>query len=392
MKSLRLETSDSKITELGVTNGSRLIGTNAILLLVRGSELHKRIPVGITLRPVAFNQDIKGIIPKQELDVNYLLYWLLGSESKLLTKVEHTGIGAGKLDTEILKSLPIPLPPLPVQRRIADILGTLDDKIELNRHMNATLEELARALFKSWFVDFEPVRAKAAGQMPVGMDAATAALFPDTFVDSPLGMIPQGWEAVRLAELIEVVKGRSYRSEELAESKTALVTLKSFLRGGGYRTDGLKPFTGEYKQNQRVYPGDLVVAYTDVTQSADVIGKPALIRSDDKFETLVASLDLGIVRSKSNLVSIPFLYCLFLTTDFQTHTYSHATGTTVLHLGSNAIPSFTSIVPTLEVAEKFEQQANPIFRSIDENTKQTRTLTTLRDTLLPKLLSGEVEV
>ena len=232
-----------------------------------------------------------------------------------------------------------PFPPLPKQKAIAAVLGVLDDKIELNRRMNATLEAMARALFQSWFVDFDPVRAKLDGRQPTGLDPTTAALFPSEFEDSELGTIPKGWEARPLAEMVQIVKGRSYRSEELAESKTALVTLKSFLRGGGYRVDVLKPFTGEYKPNQRVHPGDLVVAFTDVTQAADVIGKPALICSDDRFDTLVASLDVGIIRPKSNRVSVPFLYCLFLTSEFQGHTYSHTTGTTVLHLSAAAIPS-----------------------------------------------------
>lgn len=290
-----------------------------------------------------------------------------------------------------LKTCRIPLPPLAEQKAIAKILGDLDDKIELNRKMNTTLEAMARALFQSWFVDFDPVRAKMDGREPVGMDAETAALWPAAFEESELGLVPKGWDVRSLAELIEVVKGRSYRSDELAESKTALVTLKSFLRGGGYRTDGLKPFTGEYKPNQRVRPGDLVVAFTDVTQAAEVIGKPALVRSDDRFEALVASLDVGIVRPKSKNVSIPFLYCLFLTSEFQAHTYSHASGTTVLHLGSTAIPSFVSVVPPVDIAIKFAERTEPIFRLIDENATRSRTLATLRDTLLPKLMSGELQ-
>ena len=335
---------------------------------------------------------MKVTLDPTKADALFLYYVFISAEQQayivqnaITTGVPHTNLG-------ILRHTPLILPPLAEQKAIAAVLGALDDKIELNRRMNATLEAMARALFQSWFVDFDPVRAKLDGRKPTALDPATAALFPEHLDDSPLGHIPKGWKACPLAELIEVVKGRSYRSEELAESKTALVTLKSFLRGGGYRTDGLKPFTGEYKPNQRVRPGDLVVAFTDVTQAADVIGKPALVRSDDRFETLVASLDVGIVRPKSKLVSIPFLYCLFLTAEFQAHTYSHATGTTVLHLGSTAIPSFVSVVPPVNIAEKFAERADPIFRLIDENAKQSRTLATLRDTLLPKLLSGELRV
>ena len=304
----------------------------------------------------------------------------------------NSGSAQASLNRNFIYPIPVRVPPLAEQKAIAAVLGALDDKIELNRRMNATLEAMARALFQSWFVDFDPVRAKLDSSEPTGLDPATAALFPNEFEDSQLGPIPKGWRAAPLLEFVDVVKGRSYRSDELADSRTALVTLKSFLRGGGYRSDGLKPFTGEYKANQRVYPGGLVVAFTDVTQAADVIGKPALVRSDERFETLVASLDVGIVRPKSEHVSVPFLYCLFLTEEFQAHTYSHATGTTVLHLGSTAIPLFVSVVPSVTVAKSFLEKADPIFRLIDENEKQSRTLATQRDMLLPRLLSGEVRI
>ncbi len=325
-----------------------------------------------------------------DLDKLFAYYLFLNERDKLIQ--QGNGSVFTNLKTDILKRHRVRVPPLPEQRRIAKIMGDIDDKIELNRKMNETLEQMARALFKSWFVDFDPVRAKMEGRTPTGMDAATAALFPDRLVDSELGLIPEGWEVKALGEVIECVKGRSYRSEELAESTTALVTLKSFLRGGGYRPDGLKPFIGEYKSNQRVYPGDLVIALTDVTQAADVIGKPALIRSDKQFDTLVASLDVGIIRPTDEIVSKPFLYCLFMTESFQTHAYSHSTGTTVLHLGSSAVPSYVTVLPPALVSQKFDEMAGLMVRLIDEIEIQSRTLSTLRDTLLPKLVSGEVRV
>lgn len=360
-----------------------------IVYCLRGSTIGKTARVDLSEGSVASSLVIIRAKPKVSQD--YLYYFLVGPLGQSFVRQHDNGSAQPNLSVAAISRYPIPIPPLAEQKAIAAVLGALDDKIELNRRMNATLEAMARALFQSWFVDFDPVRAKLDGRQPIGLDNATAALFPEHLEDSRFGHIPKGWQACPLAELIEVVKGRSYRSEELAESKTALVTLKSFLRGGGYRTDGLKSFTGEYKPNQQVRPGDLVVAFTDVTQAADVIGKPALVRSDDRFETLVASLDVGIVRPKSKHVSIPFLYCLFLTAEFQAHTYSHATGTTVLHLGSTAIPSFVSVVPPVEIAEKFAERADPIFRLIDESAKQSRTLATLRDTLLPKLLSGELK-
>src|SRR5450756_2098486 len=131
MRSTRLCDSVLKITESGLNNGSRLAAVDSILLLVRGSELHNRIPVGIATCPVAFNQDVKALQTREGLLPEFLLYWLLGNEKLLLSKVEETGIGAGKLDTDVLKRISMHLPCLAEQRSIVHILGALDDRIEL---------------------------------------------------------------------------------------------------------------------------------------------------------------------------------------------------------------------------------------------------------------------
>lgn len=125
-----------------------------------------------------------------------------------------TGIGAGKLPSDRLLGIEVTLPPLSEQRAIAHILGTLDDKIELNQQMNRKLEAIAQAIFKSWFVDFDPVRAKMEGRQPVGMDAATAALFPNSFEESPLGEIPKGWRVSSIGESVRVVGGSTPSTKE----------------------------------------------------------------------------------------------------------------------------------------------------------------------------------
>jgi type I restriction enzyme S subunit len=287
--------------------------------------------------------------------------------------------------------LDLDVPPLAEQRAIAHILGTLDDKIELNRRMSETLEAMARALFKSWFVDFDPIRAKAEGRDP-GLPKSVADPFPDRLVDSELGEIPEGWEVGPLGDLIDTVKGRSYKSEELAESDTALVTLKSFARGGGYRPDGLKPFTGSYKPEQVVQPGDLVVACTDVTQAAEVIGRPAIVRGTGAFRRLVASLDTLIVRPKGSYLTRSFLYFLGGTEAFVAHTFAHTTGTTVLHLAKEAVPSFQFARPSSRVVEQFAALAGPVLERIQALEEGSGTLAALRDALLPKLISGELRV
>ncbi|MBC7098104.1 restriction endonuclease subunit S [Candidatus Bipolaricaulota bacterium] len=320
--------------------------------------------------------------------------------------------GRQRVPISAFSHLEVPIPPLSEQRAIAHILGTLDDKIELLRRMNETLEEIARALFKSWFVDFDPVidnaleagnpipdeleekakRRLALGERHKPLPEHIRRLFPARFVDSELGPIPEGWECKQLGQLVSIVKGRSYKSSELAPSDTALVTLKSFHRGGGYKPDGLKPYTGKYSTEQVVKPGELVIALTDVTQQAEVIGKPAIVRQDRRYRTLVASLDTAIVRPLNNSVTVPFLYCLLRSSDFQDHAYSHCTGTTVLHLSKDALPTYQFACPPEELIAAYTRLSALAFSKIEVNQEEIAALGALRDTLLPKLISGEVRV
>ena len=283
------------------------------------------------------------------------------------------------------------------QRAIAHILGTLDDKIELNRRMNETLEEMARAIFKSWFVDFDPVRAKMdgswrRGESLPGMPAEMYDLFPERLVDSELGEIPEGWGVKSLGEVVITVRGRSYRSAELAESDTALVTLKSFARNGGYRPDGLKSYIGNYKPEQIIEPGEVIIACTDVTQAAEVIGHPAMVQPTTKYDLLVASLDVLIIRPKCEGIRREFLYFLCSTEAFINHTAAYATGTTVLHLDKNAVPSFRLALPTQQLVCLYSKKVAPLLEHILINALENENLVVLRDTLLPKLISGELRV
>ena len=135
-----------------------------------------------------------------------------------------------------------------------------------------------------------------------------------------------------------------------------------------------------------------MVAYTDITQQAEVVGKPAIVRGSPDFDTLVASLDLGIVRPKTNEMPIAFLYELFRTDDFQGHIYGYATGTTVLHLNKEGVPSHKFARPSDRILETYRQIAQPLFDRIELNEAESATLAELRDTLLPKLLSGELRM
>ena len=327
------------------------------------------------------------------VDPRFLLYAFLGTQFQetLRARTVH-GSTVDRIPLIEMPGFPIRVPRnIAEQRAIAHILGTLDDKIELNRRMNATLEAIARALFRSWFVDFDPVRAKMDGR-DTGLPKEIADLFPDRLVDSELGEIPDGWVPSRLDSVAAITKGRSYRRRELVASDTALVTLKSFARGGGYRPDGLKPFRGVYKSEQVVRPGEVVVACTDVTQAAEVVGRSAIVGETPSFRTLVASLDILIVRPKSPAPGRVFIYYVTGTDDFVAHALARTTGTTVLHLSKDAVASFRFALPPTPLMERFAHGADVLRARIQTNSSAVGLLAGLRDNLLPKLVSGEVRV
>jgi len=326
------------------------------------------------------------------LDPKFLYYFFRSSLGALALEKRASGSTViGIRQTELLK-IEIPLFGMKLQKAAGEILGSLDDKIRLNTELSQTLEAITQTIFKSWFVDFDPVHAKMRGEKPEGMSDEVAALFPDSFEESELGLIPTGWEVTLLGQHLNVVKGKSYKSSELSSSQTALVTLKSFRRGGGYRLDGLKPFTGSFKPEQQIFPGELVVSFTDVTQAADVIGKPALVLPNPAYEKLVASLDVGIVRPTSRKTSTNFLYQLFLTSDFKSHIDGYTNGTTVLHLSKGALEDYLAILPPEKLIKRFEEIAGPLRDVVTQIYLESITLEELRDSLLSRLITGELEI
>lgn len=331
--------------------------------------------------PFSVIQNVFPLAPTSECASPLALYYLTKGRVKLEEYKGHF---------PVFRESYICVPTVLEQREIASILGALDDKIELNRRMAATLEEMARALYRSWFVDFDPVKAKVEGMAPTFMDEATAALFPDRFGDDGL---PEGWRRHLTSEIVSLTKGRSYKSKELQPSSTALISLKSFQRGGGYRPDGLKSYTGVYKPAQVVQPGEIVISLTDVTQAAELIGRATFARSSRDFEILVASLDVGILRAlDEKRTPREFLHQAFNSEEFLTHALAHTSGTTVLHLAKEAIPSFLMLVPDQPVIEAFESLVAPMRADVFRLEHESQALVQLRDTLLPKLMSGELRV
>lgn len=269
----------------------------------------------------------------------------------------------------------IPLPPLPEQRRIAKILGDLDDKIELNRKMNETLEQMARALFKSWFVDFDPVRAKMEGRTPTGMDAATAALFPDRLVDSELGPIPEGWEVKALGEVVDIVMGQSPPGESYNEVGNGV----PFYQG---RTD----FEGRFPK-RRMY----CTAPMRYAKAGDTLLSVRAPVGDINMSEEACCIGRGLaaIRHKTGAESFTFQILHSLSSEFASF---EAEGTVFGSINKQNLERLLVKDAPDELVLRFENSILPLEQQIKNNIHQSRTLSTLRDTLLPKLVSGEVRV
>lgn len=270
-----------------------------------------------------------------------------------------TGSAQPQLPIRDIRRIELPLPPLPEQKRIAHILGTLDDKIELNQRMNATLEGMARALFQSWFVDFDPVRAKQQGRMPAGMDAATAKLFPAEFEESELGEIPKGWEVKSL--------------------DSALILQRGFDLPATARTEGEYPViaasgpSGTHNAYQVRGPGV-------TTGRSGVLGRVFFVHED--FWPLNTSLWVKEYKA----VSPCYAYQLLLTIDLK----GLNAGSAVPTLNRNHVHSVQILIPPQPVVEAFDAVVLPLMKMQKCCTDESRILTAVRDLLLPKLLSGEL--
>ena len=281
-----------------------------------------------------------------------------------------------------VKGLPILLPPLAEQKRIAEVLGALDDKIELNRRMNATLEATARALFQSWFVDFDPVRAKLDGRTPSGIDRATAALFPDSFEESTLGHIPKGWTAQRLPDAIEVNPRRTLKSGTIAP----YLDMKNLPTQGHSAEEVIDR---EFTSGTKFQKGDTLLAR--ITPCLEN-GKTGYVDFLEEGQVGWGSTEYIVFASKSPLPP-QFGYLLARSDALRSHAIQNMTGTS----GRQRVPSecfntFWLAVPPPVIALRFDELTAPLMAKIKANSTESRTLATLRDTLLPKLLSGELSV
>lgn len=357
-----IERGERNITKSGLNSCSAQ-------LLPAGSVLFSsRAPIGyvaIAKNPIATNQGFKSIIPNPEKVDSLFLYYLLR-----YNKDNIEAMGSGTTFKEVsgatMKNIEVYLPEdLDEQRRIAGILGSLDDKIELNRRINANLEAQAQALFRSWFVDFEPFR-------------------DGPFVDSELGKIPQGWKVGTINEIIQILSGYAFKSDTFTEAGPyRLITIKN-VQDGSLNIDGaayLSEIPDKMPQHCHLAIGDILLSLTGNVGRVCIVDRDGLL-----LNQRVAKLQ---PKDKRNTF---FTYALFRQDSFKQYLIQITKGTAQLNLSPVETSDTKIVLPNQDILLQFGEIGQPLFDNIVSNCKEIITLSALRDTLLPKLIAGEIAI
>lgn len=360
-----ISTSDLFITEEGLQAGSKIAKKDSILLLTRGSGLFNRIPVCYVVSDVAYNQDVKNIVLKQEdvTSIKFLYYWLYGNKELLSSMLETTGIGAGKIDTKRFLNLSISLPSQKEQARYIHLMDLLFDKIELNRRINANLEAQAQALFRSWFVDFEPFR-------------------DGPFVDSQLGKIPQGWKVGNYTDIVEI-KGGGTPKTGIQEYWNGTIPFFSPKDVGAscFVLDTEKHITAKGLENCN---SSLFQPNTVFITARGTVGKVVMTGTEMAMNQTNYAL-LG----KQNISQY---YVYHITLQLVARLLKKANGAVFNAITTRDFTSEQIVIPPFSTISQFSDVVKPIYENILLNDVQSNRLSALRDTLLPKLMAGEIAI
>ena len=323
--------------------------------------------------------------PKTEIDARWAYYQLLTQDINGM----DSGSAIPSTSRNDFYSLSVKVPPLPEQRAIAHILGTLDDKIELNRRMNETLEEMARALFKSWFVDFEPVRAKMEGRwrrgesLP-GLPAEHYDQFPDRLVPSELGEIPEGWEVKELGDICHKPQYGYTASAKDEHVGPKFLRITDINKNAWIEWEQVPycEITDEKCSKYRLSQGDILIA-----RMADP-GHGCMI--EEVRDAVFASY---LIRFRPVHVRYSRLLQYWLRSDaYWELVAGRGAGTTRVSLNARVLSGFPLVIPTRALMDDFRRRIDCLRARIVSNTIQSRTLVAQRDAMLPKLMSGEVGV
>jgi type I restriction enzyme S subunit len=322
-------------------------------------------------------RNFNGALPE------FLYYVVLNDRKTLVGK--GSGSVFTNLKTDILKNHEIALPGIPEQKRISDTLGQIDDLIALNASISKSLEDLAKAIFKSWFIDFDPIKAKMAGEKPVGIDAATAELFPDSMEESGIGLIPKGWGVYPASELFEVGIGRTPpRKEPQWFCKgTEGIPWVSIRDMGTYETYSHGTNEGLTQAAVEKFKVPIVPENTVLMSFKLTVGKLCISDADLVTNEAIAHFRI----SEDSPLNTFYTYLWLSNLDMGSLDSTSSIGTAT---NSGVIKQIKFLVPPQELLGNFHEKVSPIFSQLKLLRKQTTNLVLLRDSLLPRLISGEL--
>lgn len=362
---------EKNITEIGLQKSStKLLKKGELIISARGT-VGQIAQLG---RDMTFNQSCYGLSGIENVLINDYGYYLLKNSISNIQNNAHGSV-FDTITRSTFENIEISLPPLPEQRAIASILSSLDDKIELNLEMNKTLEEMAMALYKHWFVDFGPFK-------------------DGEFVESELGMIPKCWEVKSLGDILKIKHGFAFKGDFFVndQQQALLLTPGNFSKNGGIQFNWSKQkyYSGEFPNEFILKKGDLILALTDLTQSCEILGAPAIIPDND-FDYL-HNQRLGLVQVMDKIFTNEIIYCIANTYNYREFIKNSKTGSTVSHTAPLRIYDYKIAYPKNADLHLIKESLNSIFEHINFNLSENKILSIQRDSLLPKLISGEIQI
>lgn len=358
-----IEKGERNITEIGLKSCStQLLPINTILF-------SSRAPIGyiaIAAKELCTNQGFKSIIPNENTDPLFLYYLLKYNKDR----IENLGSGTTfkEISGSTMKNIKVRVPKVKeIQSKIVSILTSIDDKIELNQKINNNLFEQIKVISTAWLSDYIPFGAT----------------------------LPENWSEISLAEITDFFSGYSYKGAELSDSEIAMATIKNFDRKGGFKLDGYKEIkpSSKLKDTQFVELFDTLVAHTDLTQNAEVIGNAELVMSKSTYKEIIFSMDLVKVIPKNGKISKFLIAAILQDKKFKAHCLGYVNGTTVLHLSKKALAEYKIFLPNdTSVLKPLDDIITNLYIKIAENISENNHLEKIKNSLLPKLMSGEIDV
>jgi type I restriction enzyme S subunit len=325
-------------------------------------------------------EGVYSLKPKKDRIESYYLMYFLQHLNKLnvFSKIS-AGSTVFSVPMKNLEDLRIQIHKLPDQIKISNVLKPLDLKLELNNRINAELEAIAKIIYDYWFVQFDfPDKNGKPYKSSGGKMVWNAELKRE---------VPEGWEVKELRTLIEIQRGISYTSKDIEGDGIPMINLNSFNLNGTYKAEGVKYYSGKYSEKNLIKNGDLLIAATDVTRNAEIIGKAILV-PDYYTDSLVFSMD--IAKVSSNHLPVSYLMMLFNSNHYHNYIKWYATGTLVLHLNLDGVNRYVSEIPPSNILRMFDDFYMPIANRIYNTAKENKELSELRDWLLPMLMNGQV--